>query len=204
MAALQLRPGLRTVVKGSYRSQRWIRTKATASSVLEPHLQAGLEINPLKNDMNPIRQAAVREAVRQAKPFSEFLTDTFSRQHDYLRISVTERCNLRCLYCMPEGMIPIHLMLSLLTSRRGDHIITQVTYLDEPRNLLSVVLVRVTRCDKDTVDWWRTDCPERHCVFDELHWISSIEGFERVSTYHKWHLSTSKARQYDRGWPDRR
>jgi cyclic pyranopterin phosphate synthase len=42
-------------------------------------------------------------AVDEAKPFSDFLTDTFSRQHDYLRISITERCNLRCLYCMPEG-----------------------------------------------------------------------------------------------------
>lgn len=24
------------------------------------------------------------------------------RRHTYLRISLTERCNLRCLYCMPE------------------------------------------------------------------------------------------------------
>ncbi|KAH9495515.1 Molybdenum cofactor synthesis protein 1 [Bulinus truncatus] len=36
------------------------------------------------------------------RPFSEFLTDTFGRQHTYLRISLTERCNLRCQYCMPE------------------------------------------------------------------------------------------------------
>ncbi len=28
--------------------------------------------------------------------------DTFSRPIDYLRISITDRCNLRCLYCMPE------------------------------------------------------------------------------------------------------
>lgn len=27
-----------------------------------------------------------------------YLTDTFGRQHTYLRISVTERCNLRCEY----------------------------------------------------------------------------------------------------------
>ncbi len=34
--------------------------------------------------------------------------DSFSRQISYLRISVTDRCNLRCRYCMPpEG---IHLM----------------------------------------------------------------------------------------------
>ncbi|WP_274652321.1 GTP 3',8-cyclase MoaA [Paenibacillus humicola] len=30
------------------------------------------------------------------------LIDRFERKHDYLRISVTDRCNLRCLYCMPE------------------------------------------------------------------------------------------------------
>src|SRR5690554_3885604 len=30
------------------------------------------------------------------------LVDPFGRVHDYLRISVTDQCNLRCLYCMPE------------------------------------------------------------------------------------------------------
>jgi cyclic pyranopterin phosphate synthase len=29
--------------------------------------------------------------------------DPFGRTVDYLRISVTDRCNERCLYCMPEG-----------------------------------------------------------------------------------------------------
>ena len=28
-------------------------------------------------------------------PFSDFLTDTHGRQHNYLRISITEKCNLR-------------------------------------------------------------------------------------------------------------
>ena len=30
------------------------------------------------------------------------LIDKFGRKHDYLRIAVTDRCNLRCQYCMPE------------------------------------------------------------------------------------------------------
>ncbi|KAL2458249.1 Cyclic pyranopterin monophosphate synthase [Abeliophyllum distichum] len=35
---------------------------------------------------------------------SDMLVDSFGRQHTYLRISLTERCNLRCQYCMPaEG-----------------------------------------------------------------------------------------------------
>jgi len=33
------------------------------------------------------------------------LSDSFQRPIDYLRISVTDRCNLRCIYCMPaEGV----------------------------------------------------------------------------------------------------
>ncbi|MDQ0901829.1 MULTISPECIES: GTP 3',8-cyclase MoaA [unclassified Paenibacillus] len=32
----------------------------------------------------------------------KLLMDRFGRMHDYLRISVTDRCNLRCVYCMPE------------------------------------------------------------------------------------------------------
>lgn len=30
------------------------------------------------------------------------LTDSFHRLHDYLRISLTDSCNLRCFYCMPN------------------------------------------------------------------------------------------------------
>lgn len=30
------------------------------------------------------------------------MKDSFNRKIDYLRISVTDRCNLRCIYCMPE------------------------------------------------------------------------------------------------------
>lgn len=33
------------------------------------------------------------------------LIDTFGRKITYLRISVTDRCNLRCVYCMPPGGI---------------------------------------------------------------------------------------------------
>ena len=42
------------------------------------------------------------------------LIDTFQRTHTYLRISLTEKCNLRCLYCMPEEGVTLtdksHLM----------------------------------------------------------------------------------------------
>ncbi len=42
------------------------------------------------------------------------LHDTFGRNHNYLRISITEHCNLRCTYCMPADGIDLtpkpHLM----------------------------------------------------------------------------------------------
>ncbi|KAM3551535.1 hypothetical protein ARSEF4850_007813 [Beauveria asiatica] len=60
--------------------------------------------------------SARRQRLRDAKPFSDFLTDTFQRQHDYLRISVTERCNLRCVYCMPEEGVPLSPSRELLTT----------------------------------------------------------------------------------------
>ena len=33
------------------------------------------------------------------------LVDSFGRVHNNLRISVTDRCNLRCVYCMPEEVV---------------------------------------------------------------------------------------------------
>lgn len=42
----------------------------------------------------------------EASSKSSILVDRFGRMHDYLRISLTERCNLRCFYCMPaEGIV---------------------------------------------------------------------------------------------------
>lgn len=35
------------------------------------------------------------------------MKDGFGREIDYMRISVTDRCNLRCVYCMPENGVPL-------------------------------------------------------------------------------------------------
>ncbi len=35
------------------------------------------------------------------------LTDRFGRQHTTLRVGLTERCNLRCVYCMPAAGVPL-------------------------------------------------------------------------------------------------
>jgi len=44
------------------------------------------------------------------------IIDSFGRTHDYLRISLTERCNLRCFYCMPEEGIKLRDKANFMTS----------------------------------------------------------------------------------------
>lgn len=43
------------------------------------------------------------------------LLDQFQRPVTYLRISVTDRCNLRCQYCMPEQGVPLRPKPEILT-----------------------------------------------------------------------------------------
>lgn len=35
------------------------------------------------------------------------MVDQFGRTIDYMRLSITDRCNLRCRYCMPGGVVPV-------------------------------------------------------------------------------------------------
>lgn len=44
------------------------------------------------------------------------LTDKFGRFHNYLRISITENCNLRCTYCMPAEGIKLTPKAHLMTA----------------------------------------------------------------------------------------
>lgn len=43
------------------------------------------------------------------------LTDRFSREHDYLRISITDRCDLRCIYCIPADGVEFQPRSALMT-----------------------------------------------------------------------------------------
>lgn len=47
---------------------------------------------------------------------TDILKDSFGRRHSYLRISLTEKCNLRCSYCMPEDGVAISPSANLMTA----------------------------------------------------------------------------------------
>lgn len=88
-----------------------------------PQLPESHKTLPTPQPLQPLQQSSPRrDALRNAKPFSEFLTDNFNRQHTYLRISITERCNLRCVYCMPEEGVPLTPDSKLLSTPEILHI----------------------------------------------------------------------------------
>lgn len=57
------------------------------------------------------------------------LVDSFGRQIDYVRLAVTDRCNLRCQYCMPAHGIEIAPRADLLTFKEMYRIIRVLTEL---------------------------------------------------------------------------
>lgn len=48
------------------------------------------------------------------------MKDNYGREINYLRISITDKCNLRCQYCMPEGveLMPMSCLLTFEEIRR--------------------------------------------------------------------------------------
>lgn len=123
-----MRPYTRNVVQRSIKflSQRHVHhvpvTTSTLPAVSDVHSLATNAYQKQSLQQSPPSSESVPRRFPEAKPFSEFLTDSFSRQHDYLRISITERCNLRCTYCMPEEGVPLSPSHHLLTSPEIVHL----------------------------------------------------------------------------------
>ena len=65
------------------------------------------------------------------------LSDAFNRPITYLRISVTDRCNLRCVYCMPEAGLPWIAKSEILTYE-------EIVYIVEAAAKVGVRSIRLT------------------------------------------------------------
>ncbi|CZR70055.1 probable molybdenum cofactor biosynthesis protein 1 B [Phialocephala subalpina] len=87
-----------------------------------PHVVSANGTPPQQELAIPVESADSRTPKRlinfdkPLKPFSSFLVDKFGREHNYLRISITEKCNLRCLYCMPAEGVTLSPTRELLTT----------------------------------------------------------------------------------------
>jgi molybdenum cofactor biosynthesis enzyme MoaA len=57
----------------------------------------------------PLKPVQMSDAARALQEVSDekALVDLFGRKHTYLRVSLTEKCNFRCVYCMPEDGVEL-------------------------------------------------------------------------------------------------
>ena len=55
--------------------------------------------------------------------YPPLIKDKFGRTFDYLRIAINEKCNLRCIYCMPEEGIPFKPSNELLNTEEIKRIV---------------------------------------------------------------------------------
>jgi cyclic pyranopterin phosphate synthase len=61
------------------------------------------------------------------------LVDPFGRRIEYVRLSVTDKCNLRCFYCMPKGFKDFELPAHWLTFAEIERVIKAFTELGVAR-----------------------------------------------------------------------
>ena len=94
----------------------------------------------------------------------KILKDSFNRKIDYLRLSVTDRCNLRCTYCMPEKGIRLAGREELLTY---EEILKMVGILAQ----LGIRKLRLTGGEPLL----------RDNILDLISGLSRIQGIEKLS-----------------------
>nr|WP_232101873.1 GTP 3',8-cyclase MoaA [Paenibacillus sp. URB8-2] len=110
-------------------------------------------------------------------PLSDPLVDSFGRVHNYVRISVTDRCNLGCQYCRTGNTAEYTSKMDLLTF---DEIVAIVNVLAE----MGVTKVRITGGE-----------PLLRPHLEELvSRLSSVSGIRRIGLTTNGMLLASKAR----------
>lgn len=104
------------------------------------------------------------------------MTDPFGRTIDYLRVSVTDRCNFRCVYCMPEQGFPATPKEEQLTT---DEILRLLSIAAS----LGITKVRLTGGEPLL----------RNDIVDIVEAISRIDGIHDLSCTTNGFLLTEKA-----------
>ena len=79
--------------------------------------------------MEKVEQKYTNRSVTQLVTQDPGITDQHGRSFNYLRIAVNEKCNLRCIYCMPEKGISFEPQDKLLTRKEVIRVIQVVAKL---------------------------------------------------------------------------
>ncbi|MFC2065694.1 GTP 3',8-cyclase MoaA [Chloroflexota bacterium] len=91
------------------------------------------------------------------------LSDSFQRPINYLRISVTDRCNLRCVYCMPADGV-------CLTSHKDILSYEEIRTIVESAADLGISKIRITGGEPLV----RAGLPELICMLSRIEAIDDI------------------------------
>lgn len=176
-------------------TQRYECVRHTSTAAASSGVKTLVHNVPIYDPPVPVYR---RDALKDAKPFSAFLTDNFNRQHDYLRISITERCNLRCLYCMPEGKQDFRMAFEISSNRqhRRSRPLATRSPPHDPRDLLPFVPIRLARRHEDSIDRRRANCAERCGTSDAADRLFTIARSQRARHNDQWHFSASETRCY--------
>jgi cyclic pyranopterin phosphate synthase len=92
------------------------------------------------------------------------MTDGFGRQIEYLRISVTDKCNLRCVYCMPVEGLPW---------LKRDELLTYEEIADLVRIMATMGLRRVRLTGGEPL--------VRQDIVRLVEMIAAVDGIEDIS-----------------------
>ena len=90
------------------------------------------------------------------------MTDQFGRNINYLRISITDRCNLRCFYCMPQQPEPL--------CRRDILRYEEITRIAAQAALLGITKIRITGGEPLV----RKDCPQLIAMLKQIKGIQTV------------------------------
>lgn len=81
-----------------------------------PDIPFDVVLQHTESDSNNTKNKIEPWQTQQQQQPHLLLRDRYQRGHNYLRISLTERCNLRCTYCMPEEGVPLQPAEHLLST----------------------------------------------------------------------------------------
>jgi len=113
------------------------------------------------------------------RPAKGPLVDRYARAHTYLRVSVTDRCNYRCTYCMPAAG---------LTWLKRDQILSfeEITRIVKAFAGMGVRAIRLTG-GEPTI---------RNGLPDLIAQLNAIDGIEDIAMTTNGHLFASKAQEF--------